>query len=175
MSTAAPLQPKSSGPLFQPTEPVSCHPRSLLEPGWAGEGLPSWSFLGLLLTRDAEVVGLGELSSSPSPHPPLQPVSVSIIPSSAMPGMRVSFLREQSSPKPPIWATRLLIGWGFPQASSPSTLTLTSLRADDTLSALLSREVTSLVPAAAPLPLELPPAAHCTPLHPQHAIPQATW
>ena len=85
VSTAAPLQPKSSGPLSQLTEPVSCHPRCLLGPGWAGECLPSWSFLGLLLTRDAEVVGVGELSSSPSPHPQLQPASVSINPSSALP------------------------------------------------------------------------------------------
>ena len=40
VSTAAPLQPKSSGPLSQPTEPVTCHLRSLLEPGWAGEVCP---------------------------------------------------------------------------------------------------------------------------------------
>ena len=137
--------------------------------GWYG--LSTCSSLGLLLTRDAEVVGVGELSSSPSPHPPLQPVSVSIIPSSAMPGMRVSFLREQSSPKPPIWATRLLMGWGFPQASSPSTLTLTSLRANDTLSALTAKGRHSPGPSCSP-PTPGLLAAHCCP---QHTIAQATW
>lgn len=35
----AQLHPKSSGPLSQPTEPVSCNLRSLVEPGWEGEGL----------------------------------------------------------------------------------------------------------------------------------------
>ena len=39
VSTAAPLQPKSSGPLSQPAEPVSYNLRSLLELGWEGEGL----------------------------------------------------------------------------------------------------------------------------------------
>ena len=116
--------------------------------------------------------GVGELSSSPSPHPPLQPVSVSIIPSSAMPGMRVSFLREQSSPKPPTWATRLLMGWGFPQASSPSTLTLTSLRANDTLSALQPKEGTPLVPAVAP---PSPPLGPGCPMLPAAYHPRATW
>ena len=151
--TAAPLRTKSSGPLSQPTESVSSHPRTLLEPGWAGEGFPSCSSLCLLRPKDGEVVGLGELSLSPSPHPQLQPTSLSISSSSTLPGVRVSFLREQRSPKPPFWATRLLMGWGVPQASSPSTLTLTSLRTNDTLSALQPREVSLLVSAIAPLPL----------------------
>ena len=73
--------------------------------------------------------------------------------------------------KPPIWATRLLIGWGFPQASSPSTLTLTSLRANDTLSALTAKGRHSPGPSCSP-PTPGLLAAHCCP---QHTIAQATW
>ena len=53
VSTAAPLQPKSSGPLSQPAEPVSYNLRSLLELGWEGEGL-----LQLLFSESASDRGL---------------------------------------------------------------------------------------------------------------------
>ena len=81
-----------------------------------------------------------------------------------------SFLRPQSSPKQSIWTTGLLMGWGSLRAPPLPSLIPTSLKANDTLLARLPREVTSLVPAAARLPLGLL-AAHCCP---QHAIPQAT-
>ena len=53
VSTAAPLQPKSSGPLSQPAEPVSYNLRSILELGWEGEGL-----LQLLFSESASDRGL---------------------------------------------------------------------------------------------------------------------
>ena len=127
--------------------------------------------LGLLLTREAEVVGVGELSLSTSPHPPT-PASICFHNTLQCCAWNEGELPQRTKfPQTTHLGHQAAHGVGFPQASSPSTLTLTSLRAKDTLSALLSREVTSLVPAAAPLPLELL-AAHCCP---QHAIPQATW
>ena len=112
VSTAAPLQPKSSGPLSQPTEPVSCNLWSLVEPGWAGEGFPCCSFLNLLLTGAWAVMTGAPFK--PVSSPPLQPASVSINPSSALSGRRVSFLRQQSSQKPSIWAAH---GVGLPLGS----------------------------------------------------------
>ena len=155
MSTAAPLQPKSSGPLSQPTEPVSCNLRSLLVPGWAGEGLPCCSFLNLLLTRGWEVM-TGALFK-PISSPPLQPTSVSINPSSALSGRRVRL------PQATEFSETIHLGSsrsGAPSGPPPlPALALTNLRTKDTFSALQPREGTPLVPAAARLPLGLP-AAH---------------
>ena len=152
MFTAAPLQPKSSGPLSQLTEPVSCHPRSLLEPGWAGEGLSTCPPLGLLLTREAEVVGVGELSLSTSPHPPT-PASICFHNTLQCCAWTEGELPQRTKfPQTTHLGHQAAHGVGFPQASSPSTLTLTSLRANDTLSALQPKEGTPMVPAAGPPP-----------------------
>lgn len=99
---------------------------------------PSWSFLGLLLHG-----GLGGEGSSIPPSPRHQHLFF-INPSSGLLGRRVSVLRQQSPPKPPIWATRLLMGWvggWVPPGLFPTLyLALTNLRATATLSALLPRE-----------------------------------